>query len=141
MRLDIYHHADQRVVDKLDMIISTQELIMDSLDRIEAAAARETTLEASVAAMVTDLKSQLADALSGTKLPPDVEARLAAIFPTLEANNDKLTSILTANTPAAPPADPKPTPDPAPIATDPTIPSGTVTPDPTLGSTKPSSAL
>lgn len=121
MRLDIHHHADQRVIDALDFIKATQELIMDSLDRIEAAAARETTIEASIAAMVTDLKNQLADALSGTKLPPEVEARLAAIFPTLEANNDKLTAIITANTPADPPAGPAPASPPAP-ANDPSAP-------------------
>lgn len=109
MRLDIHlhHHADPvdtRVVDKIDLISAQLEILMDALDRIEAAAARQTTLEASIAAMVTDLKHQVSDALANTKLPADVEARLAAIFPTLEANNDRLTSILTDNTggPAAP---------------------------------------
>lgn len=128
--IHVHHHADPvdtRAIDKLDLISAQLEIIMDSLDRIEAAAARETTLEASVAAMVTDLKGQLADALSGTKLPADVEARLAAIFPTLEANNDRLTSILTANTAAAPAA-PDPKPDPAPTtATDAPSSSGTTT--------------
>lgn len=115
MRVDIHHHAppvDTRVLDKLDLILAEQELLMNSLERIEAAAAAYDGIEDRIAAMITDLKHQLADALSGTKLPPDVEARLAAIFPHLEENNGKLTEILTAAQPAA---DPAPVPVESPV--------------------------
>lgn len=107
MRIDIHvhHHAppvDTRALDKLDLILACMENLMTSLERIEAAVAKQTTLEDSALALITDLKHQVADALSGTRLPPDVEARLAAIFPTLEANNDRVTAALVANTDAAP---------------------------------------
>lgn len=125
MRLDIHmhHHADPvdtRVLDKLDLILAYLENLMTSLDRIEAAVAKQTTLEDSALALITDLKHQVADALAGAKLPPDVEARLAAIFPVLEGNNDRVAAAIVANTGVVPgpTTTPPPVADPAPTTTD-----------------------
>lgn len=131
MHLHIHHHADQRVVDKLDMILATQEILMDSIDRIVADVTAQSTEIESLKAFIVSLKNQVADALSGTTLPPAVEARLAAIFPPLEANTQAIADAIAA-TPAPPvvaPADPAPVPadpvpaDPAPVTTDPNAPT------------------
>lgn len=126
MHLHIHHHADQRVVDKLDMILATQEILMDSIDRIVADVAAQSTEIESLKAFIVSLKNQVADALSGTTLPPAVEARLAAIFPPLEANTQAIADAIAATPapPAAAPADPAPAAaDPTPVATDPNAPT------------------
>lgn len=117
MHLHIHHHADQRVVDKLDMILATQEILMDSIDRIVADVTAQSTEIESLKAFIVSLKNQIADALSGTTLPPAVEARLAAIFPPLEANTQAIADAIAATPapPAATPADPAPA-DPAPAS-------------------------
>lgn len=126
MRLDIYHHADQRVVDKLDMILATQEILMDNVDRlIEDVAKQSTTIE-SMKTFISGLKSQVADALAGAKLSAEHEAKLAAIFPSLEANTDAITAAIT--TAPDPVPVPVPTPDPAPAPTPQPDPVGAPTP-------------
>lgn len=118
MRLDIYHHADQRVVDKLDMILATQEILMDNADRIIADVQAQKTVIDGLKAFIAGLKGQIADALAGAKLSAEHEAKLAAIFPDLEANTDAITQAITTQpdgSPApAPTPDPVPAPDPAP---------------------------
>jgi len=121
MHLHIHHHADQRVIDKLDLLLATGELIMDSIDRLIDDVAKQKTVTDSTLALIQNLKNQVADALSGTKLPPAVEARLAAIFPDLESNTDRLTTAITDNTPAAPA--PTSDPTPAPVDTAPSDPA------------------
>lgn len=118
MRLDIYHHADQRVVDKLDLLLATGEIMMDTIDRLIEDVAKQKTVIDSTTALIVNLKHQVAEALASAKLPPEAAAKLALIFPDLEANTASLAAALTDNTPSAPvpqpPADPAPTP---PIAT------------------------
>jgi len=86
---------------------------MDSIDRIVADVSAQTTEIDSLKAFIASLKTQIADALAGTTLPPAVEARLAAIFPPLEANTQAIHDAMQENTPAAPPADPAPASPPA----------------------------
>lgn len=99
---------------------------MDSIDRIVADVTAQSTEIESLKAFIVSLKNQVADALGGTTLPPAVEARLAAIFPPLEANTQAIADAIAA-TPASPvvaPAEPSPVAvDPAPVATDPTAPT------------------
>ena len=76
---------------------------------LEAVAKQKTQVD-SVVALLHSIKTQLADALSGTKLPPDVEAKLALIMPQLEANTQEITDAINANTDPVPPAPPAPTP-------------------------------
>ena len=46
--------------------------------------------EGKLAALITAIKHEVADALEGANLPPDNRSRLAAVFPDLEANTGRL---------------------------------------------------
>lgn len=77
--------------------------IMAKLDDVLQDIADETTLEDSILALLTTIKQQLADALAGATLPPDVQAKIDVAFASLEANKAKLSAAVAANTPIAPP--------------------------------------
>lgn len=129
MHLHIHHHADQRVVDKLDMIQAAQEILMDNLDRLIEDVAKQKTAIESMKTFISGLKSAVAEALAGAKLSAEHEARLASIFPDLEANTDAITAAVTTSpdepAPVAAPAEPEPpVADPAPPVTDPATPTG-----------------
>jgi hypothetical protein len=76
-------------------------LMAATLDSILAKVTDEETLEDSLIALVGGLKQQLADALSGTTLPAATQAKVDAIFTAVEAQSQKMTDAITANTPAA----------------------------------------
>lgn len=73
--------------------------IMATLDQVVQDVSDESTLIDSVSVLITGLKQQIADALSGATLPPDVQAKVDAVFSTAESNKAKLSSALTVNTP------------------------------------------
>lgn len=87
------------------------EAEMATLDQVQQDIADESTLIDGVGTLVTGLKQQVADALSGAKLPQAVQDKVDAVFAGAEANKAKLTAALAANTGippavvAAPPAD------------------------------------
>ena len=99
MRLDIYHHiiASPEVLFRLDLIIANQETIMATLDEVLADVAAESTAIDSLAALTAGLKRQVADALANTTLPPDVQAKIDAVFTGLEQNKQKVMDAITAN--------------------------------------------
>lgn len=113
VEIHIHHHADQRVVDKLDLLLAGQEITMDIADKIISEVQEQKTLAAGMKTFIGGLKSQIAEALAGAKLSAEHEAKLAAIFPDLEANNDALASAM-ATTPEGGPVEPPPVPEPAP---------------------------
>lgn len=113
MRLDIHHHIDlspqlalrlSSMSRKLELIVQQQETIMATLDQVLADITEENTRLDSIAALIGGLRQQLADALSGANLPPEVQAKVDAIFTAAEANKGKIDDALNANTPAPPPA-------------------------------------
>lgn len=124
MHLHIHHHADQRVVDKLDLLTAGQEILMDNVDRLIEDVAKQKTAIESMKTFISGLKHAVAEALAGAKLSAEHEARLASVFPDLEANTDAITNaVITSPDDAPAPV------DPAPVETDP-APSGTLTTDP-----------
>jgi capsule polysaccharide export protein KpsE/RkpR len=96
IRADIHYHGDVAVVkeirDKLEKIMTS---LQDVLDAVTA----ESTKVDGIVALVASIKQQLADALSGTTLPPAVQAKVDAVFAGLTANATKLDTALQANVP------------------------------------------
>lgn len=72
---------------------------MPTLDDILADVTAESTTIDSLSAFIAGLKQQLADALSGTTLPPAVQAKVDAVFAQAESNKQKLADALAANVP------------------------------------------
>lgn len=93
---------------KLSEILSNQETMMATLDQILQDVTDESTAIDSISTLIAGLKQQLADALANTSLPPDVQAKIDAVFSAAESNKAKLAAALAANTLAAPPAPPAP---------------------------------
>lgn len=89
---------------KIDLIIGTQETIMATLDAVLADVTGESTQIAGISTLISGLEQQVADALSGTTLPPTVQAKVDAIFAQAEKNKADIATALAANTPAAPAA-------------------------------------
>ena len=108
VRIDHYVHLDPEVMGllrdrdrKLDTILKNQETMMATLDETLAAVTAEDTKVDSIIALVAGLKTQLADALSGTTLPPATQAKVDAIFAQATASAGKIDTAITANTPPA----------------------------------------
>lgn len=79
------------------------ERIMNSLDDTLAAVTSEDTKVDSIIALMTGIKSQLDAALSGTTLPPSVQAKVDAIFAQATASAGKIDTAIAANTPPVTP--------------------------------------
>lgn len=75
---------------------------MADLDQVLADVQSESTLIAGISAFVSGLKQQLADALANTSLPPDVQAKIDAVFAGVEANKSSLAAALATDTSGAP---------------------------------------
>lgn len=73
-----------------------------TLDQILQDVTDESTVIDSISTLIDGLRQQLADALSGTTLPPAVQAKIDAVFAQAETNKTKLANALVVNTPAAP---------------------------------------
>ena len=94
MDMHFYVHNDPD--PRLDRILKLLEQIMATLDDTLALVTKESTDLDSVKALMTGLKQQLADALSGTTLPPAVQAKVDAIFAVDTANAQKIADALAA---------------------------------------------
>jgi altronate dehydratase len=78
-----------------------EKRIMATLDQVLQDVTDESTVIDSISTLVTGLKQQVADALSGATLPPAVQAKVDAVFAQAETNKAKLAAAVTTNTPAA----------------------------------------
>lgn len=105
MQFHVHHHAvpDRQTQQRLDLlltlletVIANQEKIMATLDEVLAAVNDESTQEDSIVALLQQLREQIAGLTSGT-LPPDVQAKVDAIFTGLQSNKAKLAAAV-ANT-------------------------------------------
>jgi hypothetical protein len=126
MLLHIYHHyvTDPETKRELIRLNDNMEKFMSDIDDFVGVTlakinAQKTQIDG-VAALLSDIKHKLADALAGESLSPAAKTKLAAIMPQLEANTTEITDAINANTDAAPPTEPAPTPEP--VATDPSVP-------------------
>ena len=102
----IFLHVDSTASDGtvrqlLTQLIAGQEKIMASLDETLAAVQAESTVDDSIIALLTGIKAQLDAALAGG-LTPEAQAKVDAIFAAAQANSQKVSDAVTANTPAAP---------------------------------------
>lgn len=79
--------------------------LMATIDDLVQGAQDESTVDDSIIALLNSIKAQL-DAVTQGALPPDVQAKVDAIFATMQANKQKVAGAVTANTPAAPPSPP-----------------------------------
>jgi hypothetical protein len=84
-----------RAVVALESLAKTENKIMAVLDDLEAEVANQTTVEASVEALLANLATAIQNA------GPD-QARLQAVLDTIKTNDSKLAAAVAANTPAAP---------------------------------------
>lgn len=96
MRLDIYHHfEDPDLLTKILNKLNTMETkIMALLDDVVTKVSELGTVEDSVVTLLTDIKAKL-DA-AGTD-----QTKLAALSAAIDAQKQKLSDAVTANTPAA----------------------------------------
>jgi altronate dehydratase len=78
----------------LDRLITLVERIMPTLDDILADVTQEKTDIASVSTLIKGLKQQIADALSGVTLSPDVQAKVDAIFTGAESNKADIAAAI-----------------------------------------------
>ncbi len=88
------------------LIVLTQKVceLMATIDQIAIDVTAQKTSIGSLSTLITGLKQQIADALSGATLPPTVQAKVDAVFADLETNNAALNAALAANVPPAAPA-------------------------------------
>ncbi len=95
MRLDIYHHFEDPdlLTEILSKLNTMENKIMGLLDDVVTKVAALNTVEDSVIALLVDIKAKL-DA-AGTD-----QAKLAALSADLDAQSQKLSDAVVANTPA-----------------------------------------
>lgn len=107
MRLHLYvHHTIEArcevmrrldaILDQTGLILDRQELIMATMDDLKAAVSRNTSVDDSVLALLQGISQQLKDAQAAN----DPQA-IADVIAQLDANTQKMTDAVTANTPAA----------------------------------------
>lgn len=83
---------------------------MKTLDDVLTLVTENSDALDSLSTLITGLRAQVTDALSGLALPPQVQAKVEAIFAKAEAEREKINTALNANVTPAPveeqPADP-----------------------------------
>lgn len=99
------------------VIIELLEKIMPTLEETLVLVQKESTLDDSLIALLTSIEGKLADALSGTTLPPGTQAKIDAVFNQVTDNIAKVTAATVANTPVGTPVVPAP-----PVTTPPATP-------------------
>ena len=107
MRIDVHHYHHGAPDDPpwwARATLDRLETIMATLDQVLADVTDESSRLDSISALIDGLRQQLADALSGATLPPDVQAKVDAVFAAAETNKGKIDKALNANVP--PPATP-----------------------------------
>ena len=96
-----------KITDPADVLAAISEVqqtlgaIMASLDQVLTDVQDESTQIDALSTLTAGLKQQLADALAGVNLPPDVQAKVDAVFAGVEANKAKVVAAINANTAAA----------------------------------------
>lgn len=99
-----YHYsieAREEVLARLDalqseigLILDRQEIIMATMADLEAAVTRNTDVDESVLTLLAGISQQLKDAQGDP-------AKIAEVIAKLDANTQKMSDAVTANTPAA----------------------------------------
>lgn len=101
VHVDGYDHLTPKINEILKFSIDNNlktNKIMATLDEVLAGVAQETTLDDSIIALLTGIKTQLEEALSGENLSPAAQAKVDAVFAAVSANNAKVAAAIEANT-------------------------------------------
>lgn len=105
MLADLHRHVQNASLStisaKLDQVLKNQEKQMADLDQILSDVQAGNSLIDGISALVDGLRAQLADALSGTKVPAQVQSKIDEVFDAVEAQKARLAQAVTSNTPAA----------------------------------------
>lgn len=83
----------------LFIIVIQNFKIMATLDQVLASVTENETVGDSIVTLLNSIKTKLDEALSGTNLPPAVQAKVDAIFESSERDKQKLADAIVANTP------------------------------------------
>lgn len=84
------------VLHKLDLILELELIIMPTLDEILVDVTAEEGKIDSLSVLITGLRQQVMDALSGATLSPAVQAKVDAVFSQAEKNKGKIDAALAA---------------------------------------------
>lgn len=97
-QIKVTHHLDPALECKLDRffnaLLNSQEKIMATLDDLVTKVSNIGTVEDSVIALLTDISARL-------KAAGQDQAKLDELSASLDAQTQKLTEAVTANTPSA----------------------------------------
>lgn len=104
--INIYNHADEETKQLLLTIKNQNQSIMATLDQVLASVTENETVGDSIVTLLNSIKTRLDEALSGTNLPPAVQAKVDAIFASSERDKQKLADAIVANTPNETPTEP-----------------------------------
>ncbi len=92
-----------RMEKSLTLLNAKVDELMATLDDVLKDVQDEKTAIGGLSDLISGLKQQLADVLSGTVLTPAVQAKVDAIFAEAEARKAELAAALSANTGPVPP--------------------------------------
>src|SRR5882762_9309489 len=97
--MDIHHHFhfDSETVTLLKEILHKENLIMATIQDVQAAVAAESTVDDSIITLLNGIVQQLKDAQASGN-----PAALDAVVQSIQANTTKLQAAVTANTPVTP---------------------------------------
>lgn len=84
----------------MGLILYKMEAIMATLDEVLSEITDESTRLDSIQALIDGIKQQLADALSGTTLPPATQAKVDQVFAGLTTNKGKIDKALNTGVPS-----------------------------------------
>ncbi len=98
-----FHHPDRetaerlrRIENRLGLIHERQEIIMATMEELQASVKRNTDVDDSVVLLLEGISQQLKDAQASGN-----PQAIADIITKLDANTQKMADAVTANTPAA----------------------------------------
>lgn len=113
MQIHVHHHAvpDEALTQRLDWLRVQLETLMATLDEVLTAVRAESGQIDSIATLLAQLHEQVKGVTAGT-LPPDVQAKVDAIFEAAGGNAKKLADAINANADAPPSPAPSSTPAP-----------------------------
>jgi TolA-binding protein len=109
-RIDVHHYFHdsdvsphrQQILDQLGLLRKEIRNMAGELDSLKSAVEHNTTVDQSVITLVNGLAQQLRDMADSATELTDLKASIASMATELEASNQQVADVVTANTPATP---------------------------------------
>jgi predicted butyrate kinase (DUF1464 family) len=95
----------EKIAEGLTRIEKMGEQIMATLDELLANVTAQTTRIDSLNTLMDGIRQQLADALSGMVIAPEVQRKIDAVFAAAQTNAAKIEEAIAENTPGSTPGD------------------------------------